>query len=45
MRYKESADYLKRLKVGASRYNIAGEVCGVVTEEEEAEARRILELL
>jgi sRNA-binding protein len=44
-RYKNSYGYLWCLREGASRYNLKGEVCGIVTKEEEKAAKKILETL
>jgi hypothetical protein len=44
-RYKESYGYLWNLKEGASRYNLKGEICGIVTKEEEEAAKKILATL
>jgi sRNA-binding protein len=41
-RYRESLGYLECIREGASRYNIKGETCGIVTEEEEEAAKKIL---
>ena len=44
-RYKESLGYLESVEEGAARYNIKGEVCGIVTKEEEEAAKEILATL
>jgi sRNA-binding protein len=44
-RYKESYGYLWSLKEGAARYNLKGDICGIVTKEEEKVAKKILETL
>ena len=44
-RYKESLGYLEFIREGAIRYNLKGEACGIVTKEEEIEAKKILATL
>ena len=40
-RYRGSLGYLECIRAGAPRYNIKGEACGIVTEEEEEAAKKI----
>ena len=44
-RYIESLGYLELIREGATRYNIKGEACGIVTKEEEKAAKKILSTL
>ena len=44
-RYRESLGYLESIKEGATRYNLKGEACGIITKEEEETARKILATL
>lgn len=44
-RYINSYGYLERLKQGAIRYNLKGNPCGTVGQEEEAAAQKILATL
>ena len=37
--------YLQCLKAGQSRYDLAGQICGAVTEEEEAHARTLFKVV
>lgn len=41
-RYRESLGYLECIREGACRYNLKGEVSGIVTREEEEAAKKIL---
>lgn len=44
-RYRESLGYLELIREVATRYNIKGEACGIVTKEEEEAAKKILSIL
>jgi|GEM_PF-1886882 len=44
-RYKESMGYLECVRAGATRYNLKGEACGMITKEEEEAAQKILDNL